>query len=165
MSKIRITGSKKVLEVEQALNLLPKENSLFIDHTFDLAEYISYIIADKGISQKKLSILLGKNEPEISKWLTGRHNFTLRTICKLEAFLPIEIINPSIKKYLYAKKNKSNITSPIINIGNENTTINIFVLSKDVSIRSDKEISSKFSINSTRKLIIQEIATAEYGSN
>ena len=58
--------------------------------------------------QKELSEKLGKKEAEISKWLSGSHNFTLRTISKLEAALSIKIINPDI----YQEVKKTVISNP-----------------------------------------------------
>jgi hypothetical protein len=40
---------------------------------------------------------MGKQEAEISKWLSGSHNFTIATIIKIETALEDEII--SVKKY------------------------------------------------------------------
>jgi transcriptional regulator with XRE-family HTH domain len=50
----------------------------------------------KGISQRQLAELLGKRESEVSKWMRGTHNFTIKTIAKLEAVLgePIFQIAP-----------------------------------------------------------------------
>jgi len=48
------------------------------------------------MSQKQLADSLKKYEAEISKWLSGTHNLTLKTISKLESVLPINIINPEI---------------------------------------------------------------------
>jgi transcriptional regulator with XRE-family HTH domain len=44
------------------------------------------------MEQKDLARLLGKNESEISKWITGTHNFTLKTISKNEAVLDESIL-------------------------------------------------------------------------
>ena len=46
---------------------------------------ISDLIAEKGITQKSLAESLDKKPSEISKWLSGNHNFTIRSLAKLEA--------------------------------------------------------------------------------
>lgn len=164
MNKKRITDSVSIPEIEKAIQSLPKENEVFVDHTFDISEYITYLIKELGITQKNLSILLDKNEPEISKWLSGRHNFTLRTISKLEAVLPMKIINPNIKNFLNSKKSKINITSSVINRANSNnTTVNIFVL-ENANMFSLGELTSSYS-TSTSHSNIQELPTVEYAAN
>lgn len=46
----------------------------------------------KGLTQKDLAKQLHKRESEISKWLTGRHNFTMQTIAKIETALDCQLI-------------------------------------------------------------------------
>lgn len=53
---------------------------------------INELIAEKGYTQKELAESIGKNPSEISKWLKGDHNFTLRSIAKLQAQLGEPII-------------------------------------------------------------------------
>ena len=48
---------------------------------------------EKNLSQKDLAHLLNKRESEISKWLTGRHNFTTQTIARIQAALHCDLIN------------------------------------------------------------------------
>ena len=45
------------------------------------------MLAQEGYTQKDLADKLQKRPSEISKWLNGDHNFTLRSIAKLEAEL------------------------------------------------------------------------------
>ena len=44
-------------------------------------------VSDKGLKQKDLADKMEKSETEISKWLSGTHNFTLRSIAKIESVL------------------------------------------------------------------------------
>ncbi|WP_375582381.1 multiprotein-bridging factor 1 family protein [Cyclobacterium xiamenense] len=53
---------------------------------------INELIAEKGYTQKQLAESIGKKPSEISKWLNGEHNFTLRSIAKLQAQLGETII-------------------------------------------------------------------------
>lgn len=46
----------------------------------------------RGPKQKDLAIMLNKNEPEISKWIRGTHNFTLDPIRAIENTLEVEIL-------------------------------------------------------------------------
>jgi transcriptional regulator with XRE-family HTH domain len=48
------------------------------------------------MDQKELAKALGKNESEISKWMSGSHNFTLKTVARIEEILGdklLEVVN------------------------------------------------------------------------
>ncbi|MEJ0056622.1 MAG: helix-turn-helix transcriptional regulator [Bacteroidota bacterium] len=64
----------------------------FVDNSIQIADQIHSILESQGKSQKDLADLMGKSESEISKWLTGTHNFTLRSLSKIEAVLNAKII-------------------------------------------------------------------------
>jgi transcriptional regulator with XRE-family HTH domain len=59
----------------------------FVDHSFDVVNKIYEILEKQGKTQRDLAHLLGKNESEISKWMQGTHNFTLKSIAKIESVL------------------------------------------------------------------------------
>ncbi len=69
-----------------------------IDHSFAIVDRIDEIMTKKNISQRQLAEMLGKKESEISKWMRGTHNFTIKTIAKLEAVLGESIFSISTKK-------------------------------------------------------------------
>ena len=58
-----------------------------------IAERISEILKAKGLTQKDFARLLNKRDSEISKWLTGRHNFTTQTIARIETALGSKLIS------------------------------------------------------------------------
>lgn len=82
-----------------------------------ISMHISAIIDDslkeKGWSQKVLAEKLDKNESEISKFLSGKHNFTIKTISKLEEAFDKQILFTSydLKSRLTSYKAYSNIHS------------------------------------------------------
>ena len=47
----------------------------------------------KGWKNKDLAKVLGKKDSEISKWLSGTHNFTADTLSDLEEVLGIQLLN------------------------------------------------------------------------
>ena len=55
--------------------------------SFEIADCIDRILKRKGMTQKELAAKMGKRESEISKWLTGRHNFTTNTIAGISSAL------------------------------------------------------------------------------
>lgn len=77
---------------------IPKEIADFVNKSFDIVDRIHEILEAKGLEQKDLSKLLGKNESEISKWMTGTHNFTIKTITKIENVLDASILRIENKK-------------------------------------------------------------------
>lgn len=73
--------------LQRILDKTPKDVEIFVDKYADLVLRINQILHEKGYSQKSLADKLEKRPSEIHKWLSGDHNFTLRSIAKLEAEL------------------------------------------------------------------------------
>lgn len=73
--------------LQRILNETPKETEIFIDWYADLVLRINQILREKKITQKALAEKMDKKPSEISKWLGGEHNFTLRSLAKLSAEL------------------------------------------------------------------------------
>ena len=57
-----------------------------------IANRIYEILNIKGMTQKDLAQRLGKTETEVSRWLSGTHNLTLSTICKISTALGEDIV-------------------------------------------------------------------------
>lgn len=77
----------------QCLSTIPEEQKAEFELSFGIAERISEVLKTKNITQKDFANQLHKRESEISKWLTGRHNFTMQTIAKIETALGCKLIN------------------------------------------------------------------------
>lgn len=77
----------------QCLSEIPQEQRRSFDLSYGIAERIDAILKEKGITQHELAKRLHKRDSEISKWLTGRHNFTLSTISVIETAIGCNIIN------------------------------------------------------------------------
>ncbi len=84
--------------IDQLLQNIPVEQMVFHDLYVDLVLRINQILQDKQIGKKELAELLGKKPSEVSKWLNGQHNFTLKTIAKLSAVFNEPLIEVSKKK-------------------------------------------------------------------
>ncbi|MCE7059466.1 helix-turn-helix transcriptional regulator [Dyadobacter sp. CY343] len=69
-----------------------KSISRFVDKSFDISDRIVEILTRKKISQRQFAAMLGKSESEVSKWLSGTHNFTIKTIAHLEVVLEAVIM-------------------------------------------------------------------------
>ncbi len=72
---------------QEILDETPEETKIFVRLYADLVKRISNILDEKGYSQASLAQSLDKRPSEIHKWLNGEHNFTLKSIAKLQAEL------------------------------------------------------------------------------
>lgn len=78
---------------EESLATVPEDVKLELDMSFALSDKIFAALKEKNISQKELAKRMGKTEAEVSRWLGGTHNFTLRTIAKISSALGITLVN------------------------------------------------------------------------
>lgn len=78
--------------IKKILDETPKDTKIFVAWYADLIVLINSILKEKGYTQKALADKLGKQPSEIHKWLSGDHNFTMRSLAKLEAELGETII-------------------------------------------------------------------------
>jgi predicted XRE-type DNA-binding protein len=63
----------------------PEETKEMISLSMDILERIHELLDKKFLGkQKLLAEKLGKSESEVSKWLCGVQNFTIKTLTKLE---------------------------------------------------------------------------------
>ena len=46
----------------------------------------------KGLTNQEFAFLMGKKPAEISRWLSGTHNFTTETLWELERVLGIQLV-------------------------------------------------------------------------
>jgi transcriptional regulator with XRE-family HTH domain len=76
----------------ELLNKTPKETKLFVRISFDIADQILTFLREEGIDQKEFAKRLKKKESEVSRWLSGTHNFTVRTLAKIENVLGREVV-------------------------------------------------------------------------
>ena len=77
---------------QECLQAEPQETRREVKMSIDIANKICAILKKKKMTQRDLAIKLGKRENEISRWLSGSHNFTISTIAKIEASLGQRII-------------------------------------------------------------------------
>ena len=77
----------------QCLAAIPEEQKAEFELSFGIAERTSEILKMKKLTQKDFANQLHKRESEISKWMTGRHNFTMQTIAKIEIALGCKLIS------------------------------------------------------------------------
>lgn len=65
---------------------VPTDLKAEVDLSFAIADRLDVLIKEKGLSKKEFADAIGKRPSEITKWLSGQHNFTIRTISMLMSF-------------------------------------------------------------------------------
>jgi transcriptional regulator with XRE-family HTH domain len=76
----------------KVLDETPAEVRIYVRKYGDIIVRVHQLLREKGWTQKDLAVSLDKTPSEISKWLNGDHNFTIKSLAKLEAELGAEII-------------------------------------------------------------------------
>jgi transcriptional regulator with XRE-family HTH domain len=76
------------------MNQIPKEIKQKVDFNLEIANEIYYALEEKGLKPVDLAKKLNKSESEISRWLTGTHNLTIKTILKIADVLDTKILVP-----------------------------------------------------------------------
>lgn len=79
--------------MDEIRSSISPETKLQMELSVAIANRIYQILEAKGMSQKDFAHLMGKTETEVSRWLSGTHNLTMSTICKISAALDEKIIN------------------------------------------------------------------------
>lgn len=82
---------------DELYSRIPEESRRISSHSFAIAAHINEILERKGWSKTDFAVAMGKKNAEISKWMSGQHNFTIATIAKIESVLGEDII--VVKKY------------------------------------------------------------------
>ena len=77
----------------ECLAQVSDETRAEFDLSFEIADRIDAMLKKRGITQKELAVKMGKRESEISKWLTGRHNFTTNTLADISLALGEPIVS------------------------------------------------------------------------
>ena len=72
---------------KRILDKTPEETKVFVSWYAALVVKINQALEDKKMTQKTLADKLGKHPSEIHRWINGEHNFTLRSLAKLQVEL------------------------------------------------------------------------------
>lgn len=79
-------GNNKTVEYRD------EDSRLYTKHAMQIALLIDKAIEESDMNKSEFAKRIGKTTPEISKWLSGNQNFTLRTLSKIENALGLEIV-------------------------------------------------------------------------
>ena len=76
----------------QIVDETPAELKTQLRFSDSIAEKLDKLLKERGMSQRDLAKNTGKTEAEVSRWLGGTHNFTLRTLAKISTALGEDLI-------------------------------------------------------------------------
>lgn len=72
---------------------VPLEIKEGIGLSFAISNKIDVLMQERGLSKKQLADQLGKRPSEITRWLSGQHNFTVSTLAMLSTFFGKSIVS------------------------------------------------------------------------
>ncbi len=72
--------------------VVPSDIKQEVELKVAISNRIYELMTKRGLSKVEFAQALGKRPSEITKWLSGQHNFTLRTISLLSAFFGEDLI-------------------------------------------------------------------------
>ncbi len=74
------------------LGPIPANIQTEVDLSFEISDRIDNLMRQRGLSKKQFADALGRRPSEITKWLSGQHNFTIATLAMLSSFFGQPII-------------------------------------------------------------------------
>ena len=77
----------------EMVSQVPPEIKEEIDLSFAISNKIDSLMQERGLSKKQFADQIGKRPSEITRWLSGQHNFTISTLVMLPEFFGKSIIS------------------------------------------------------------------------
>ena len=78
---------------KEIFNEIPVEKREETRLSFAISNRLAALMQERGLNKKQLAEALGKRPNEITRWLSGEHNFTISTLAMLSTFFGKSIIN------------------------------------------------------------------------
>ena len=79
--------------MDEIRSTISPETKMQMELSVAIANRIYDILEEKGMTQRDFARLMGKTETEVSRWLSGTHNMTLATLCKISIALGENILS------------------------------------------------------------------------
>lgn len=80
------------LSLSDLFNEIPAEMREEARLSFQISNRLDWLMKEKGLSKKQLAESIGKRPSEVTRWLSGEHNFTIATLAMLSTFFGEPII-------------------------------------------------------------------------
>lgn len=81
------------IALQEIFNEIPVEKREATRLSFAISNRLAALMQERGLNKKQLAEALGKRPNEITRWLSGEHNFTISTLAMLSTFFGKSIIN------------------------------------------------------------------------
>ena len=78
--------------LQEILGQIPVAVQQEVDLSFEISDRIYLLMREKGLTKKQFAEALGRRPSEVTKWLSGQHNFTIATLSMLSTFFGEPII-------------------------------------------------------------------------
>lgn len=79
--------------LDEMLGSIPESMQKETDLCFQISDRIYELMQERGLSKKQFADALGKRPCEVTKWLSGQHNFTIATLAMISSFFGTPIIS------------------------------------------------------------------------
>jgi antitoxin component HigA of HigAB toxin-antitoxin module len=80
-------------EYAKITSLVPEETKLEVATEMAISNRIDELMTQRGLTKTGLAKALNKRPCEVTKWLSGQHNFTIRTLAMLSAYFGVELMS------------------------------------------------------------------------
>jgi DNA-binding transcriptional regulator YiaG len=78
--------------LEEMLGPIPESLQQETELSFQISDRIYELMQQRGLTKKQFADALGKRPCEVTKWLSGQHNFTIATLSMLSTFFGQPVI-------------------------------------------------------------------------
>ena len=93
MSEVSIRTDN--IPFQDIFNEIPDEKREETRLSFAISNRLTALMHERGLNKRQFAEALGKRPNEITRWLSGEHNFTISTLAMLTAFFNQPIITVS----------------------------------------------------------------------
>ena len=80
------------ISFQEMMASVPANIQQEVDLELAISNRINNLMTERGLSKLEFAQALGKRPSEVTKWLSGQHNFTIRTLSLLSAFFGESLI-------------------------------------------------------------------------
>ena len=80
------------ISLQEIFNEIPTEKREESRLAFAISNRLDALMKERGLNRKQLAEAIGKRPNEITRWLSGEHNFTISTLSMLSTFFGQPII-------------------------------------------------------------------------
>lgn len=80
------------MSLQEIFNEIPREKREESRLSFAISNRIDTLMRERSLTKKQFADALGKRPNEVTRWLSGEHNFTISTLAMLSTFFGKPII-------------------------------------------------------------------------